>query len=777
MSRVGAVILLLAACLLPVTPAVADGRDMSATIRYTEYGVPHVRARDHTSLGFGTGYAAARDNVCLIAQGVVTLRGERSRYFGANGAPDESLSSATTNLASDTYFRTINDSGVVERLLTRPYPYGPRPEVRELSRGWAAGYNRFLREGAIRDPACAGARWLTPITEIDVHRRAYALTVLLGSGLAADEMIAATPPARTSPSPRPRDAVRAARAVRRVIGGSAGSNAIAVGGGATTTGRGLLLGNPHFPWHTGRRFWQVHQTIPGRLDVSGAAVLGSPIVSMGFNGIFAWSHTVASGMVFSLTQLRLAPGDPTSYVVDGRRERMTRREVTVQARQPDGSVRPVTRVQWWTRYGPVITSLLGELDLPWTTSAAFALSDPNRINLRFMNTDLELGTAGSTGDALRTLKRTQGMPWVNTIAADARGKALYAQQQVLPNIPDAFAQRCNTALGRQIFPHSGLAVLDGSREVCTPGQAPGALQPGILAPDRYPVLERPDYVTNSNDSHWLTNPAQPLEGFDRIIGDERTERSLRTRSGLVAMRDRLATGPFTRAAMQGLVLSNRDLAGALAAGDTVRMCRALGLGEPCEALRRWDRRSAVGSRGALLFERYWRRAVDSGADVWKVPFRASDPVGTPRVLNTGAPAVRKALTDAVAELNASGIPFDAPLGRHQYVVRQGKRIPIGGGDEHLGVLNLIQARWTPGKGYTEVDFGSSYLQVVSFDGDRCPDARTLLTYAQSADPTSSHFADQTRLFSRGRWAVGRFCEKDIVSAPGLKVVRITDRRP
>ena len=51
---------------------------------------------------------------------------------------------------------------------------------------------------------------------------------------------------------------------------------------------------------------------------------------------------------------------------------------------------------------------------------------------------------------------------------------------------------------------------------------------------------RRDYVANSNDSYWLANPEQPLEGFARIIGDERTERSLRERLGLTMLEQRLA---------------------------------------------------------------------------------------------------------------------------------------------------------------------------------------------------------------------------------------------
>ncbi|WP_307835495.1 penicillin acylase family protein [Streptomyces adelaidensis] len=52
-------------------------------------------------------------------------------------------------------------------------------------------------------------------------------------------------------------------------------------------------------------------------------------------------------------------------------------------------------------------------------------------------------------------------------------------------------------------------------------------------------------------------------------------------------------------------------------------------------------------------------------------------------------------------------------------------------------------------------------------------ARTLLTYSQSSNPNSPHHLDQTRLFSAEKWVRSRFCEKDIVSSPRLKVVRVS----
>jgi acyl-homoserine-lactone acylase len=217
---------------------------LSAEIRYTEYGIPHILAKDYASLGFGEGYAQAADQVCTLADGFVTLRGERARHFGADAKPDGSLSSASTNLTSDLYFRGVREAHTVEKLLAERAPLGPSTQVRDLMRGWAAGYNTWLARHEITDPACRGARWVKPVTSLDVAVRGYAVAVLAGEGRAVDALTTATPPTggtadRSSPeaAPDPRAAARAARELFAQDRADMGSNAVAFSGATTANGR------------------------------------------------------------------------------------------------------------------------------------------------------------------------------------------------------------------------------------------------------------------------------------------------------------------------------------------------------------------------------------------------------------------------------------------------------------------------------------------------------------------------------------------------------------
>ena len=790
------------AALLASAPAASAKRD-SAEIRRTEYGTPHIKADSYRELGFGFGYAFAEDNICTAAEMYVTVDAERSRFFGPDGSYRQRGNGTTpSNLNSDFFWQKIIDAKVVPQLVARKPPLGPLPKIKATMRGYVAGYNHYLRRvgGAegVKDPTCRSEPWVRPITLETAYRRLYQLLLLASQGVAVDGIAGAEPPAGGgSGGRRMPSAEELGTALEDgVLGTGIGSNAVAVGSDGTRDGRrGMLLGNPHFPWYGPERFYQFHASLPGRVRVGGGTLFGVPSVLIGYTRGLAWSHTVSTAFRFTPYELKLAPGDPTSYLVDGKPEAMSTQEVTVQVRQPDGSLAPRTRTLYSTRWGPVFTDLVG-IPLPWTAQTAFAMADANVGNFRAFNHFFKVNHADSVNDLVRILRRYQGIPWVNTIAADRKGKALYADIGTMPGVTDAKAAACNTALGAALFEVARLPVLDGSRSDCVWEQDPSAAEPGLLGPDRQPMLVRRDYVTNSNDSYWLSNPEQPLEGFPRIVGDERTPRSLRTRIGLIMTAARIqgsdGLGPpgFTLAGMRRMTFSNRVYGGELTRDALVEMCRrfeTLGgvapsssgpvpVGNACDVLAQWDLKANIDSRGDLLFRSFWNRA--SGApNVWTREFDPADPVHTPSGLNTSDPEVQMAFGDAIRELEEAGIPLDATVGSQQYVDWGGERIPIHGGQgDPDGVFN---AMWPETSIFPDADnklfgpgHGSSYIQAVTWGRGPCPKASTILTYSLSENPQSPHRADQTRLFSRKRWVRDRFCESDIRRSPELQVTRI-----
>jgi acyl-homoserine-lactone acylase len=344
-----------------------------------------------------------------------------------------------------------------------------------------------------------------------------------------------------------------------------------------------------------------------------------------------------------------------------------------------------------------------------------------------------------------------------------------------------------------VFPVSGIPVLNGSRSACRWESDADAVVPGIFGPHEIPRLFRRDYVHNGNDSHWLINPAHPLTGYERVIGDEVTPRSLRTRLGLEMVRQRLAGTDrlrghrFTLRRLARVALGNRQYAGELWRDELVAFCEQhpslsgssgpVDVSGACPVLAAWNLRNELNAPGAVLFQRfaanllanfrYLPTGVSSGqntgeATVYDTPFNPANPVDTPNGLDTSNPLVGRALADAVSDLRGAGIPLDGTLGDYQYDVRGGERVPIHGGPGTLGIFNAINSTWRRGEGYTNVPHGASFIAAIAFRNQGCPvRALTFVTHGQSENPDSPHAADYTRAFSRKRWNRVPFCRAEL----------------
>ena len=293
----------------------ADG-PLQATIRRDAHGIPNIIGDNFADLGFGYGYSIAQDNICELAETYVTVRGERSRYSGdgvqGSFGPDGSYLQrgngfSANNLDSDFFYQRIIDDHTVEKLIDQPPPDGPVDEIREGVRGYVAGYNKYLADtgvGNLPDPRCRGADWVKPISEMDAYRRFYQLALLASQTVAIDGIADEKTPGGAS-SPINADGI--AQGLQANLKLPIGSNAIALGSQATANGKGMLLGNPHFPWDGPERFYQAHLIIPGRVNVSGGSLYGVPLVLIGHTDNLAWSHTVSTAFRFTPFQEVINP--------------------------------------------------------------------------------------------------------------------------------------------------------------------------------------------------------------------------------------------------------------------------------------------------------------------------------------------------------------------------------------------------------------------------------------------------------------------------------------
>jgi acyl-homoserine-lactone acylase len=747
------------------------GRSYEADVRWTEHGVAHIRAEDWGGLGFGHAWACARDHLPTIADQIVKVRSERALFHGPG--PDD------RHLASDFGYLALGVQDMAVAIQAAQPPH-----IREMLTGYVAGYNARLAEAVEGDlvPEWGrGAEWVRPISELDLYAFLGDMT-LMGSGRNFAELVGlAVAPGPDGPAdPAPLS----------ILSGDppGASNGWAFGRDATASGHGIVLANPHFPWDGEARFWECHLTIPGELDVYGVSLIGAPTIQMGFNADVAWAHTFSCGHRFTLNRLDLVPGRPTAYRYGDEEREMVPVEHAVRVLGPDGEPTEVARTMWSTHHGPMVNLPL----LGWGLDSAFCIRDGNLDNTSVVAQFLGMDQARSMDELQQVFADVQGLPWVNTLAADRTGRAWYIDGSATPNLSAAAQERFRARL-RDDFVAAMLfdirvALLDGSEPDDEWLDDPGARVPGLIAHEHLPQLERTDFVANANDSHWLANPAEPLEGYSVLHGLERTPRSLRTRQNLRVVQALADGGDVTVGSALSALFDNAGLTAELLRETAAERCRAAGtitvdgqdvdVRDAGDVLAAWDGRAGLTSVGAAL----WREAMagfsvveqrDGGA-LWAVPFDADDPVATP----SGAPPAPAdgpdplvaAVARAVVALGQAGVAIDAPLGDVQWAQRGEHRVPVHGGGEGEGVCNILApigalsgSSLEPGRprlpampGRTErtglrvggyrVTYGTSFLMAVELTDDG-PRGLGLVAYGQSGDPTSEHHLDGTQAYA------------------------------
>ena len=777
----------------PPPPEPEPTFEFDAEIRRTEYGIPHIRAEDWKGLGYGFGYAYAQDNFCVTMREIIYASGRSAELFGEAGG----------NIGSDFLFRYLNgsDEEFEERFVSKLPQFS-----RDLTVGFARGMNRYLEETGVEnlpegDLGCRDANWVFEITELDLfkHMGREALRGSSDNGTFRNALLAVEGPEVEGATGGLSDgqlsqlARDAEASVTGLLNLDQGSNALAVGSDSTQNGGALLLGNPHQPWFGAGAWYQAHLTLPGEYDVAGAALHGFPFIGIGFNEHVAWTHTVSLANRFSLYELKLNPDNPYEYEYDGEMRDIVPVDITIQVLLEDGTLEPREFTFFESHFGPIV-NLRGISDFldgwPLFNGSLLAFRDANRLTgTRGIEQWINKGKATDLDGYIEALS-TIGNPVFHEIAADRNGEVFYGELSAVPFITQEQLDTCVNGIIGPLLRDATTGViisLDGSTSACEWGEDPEAPEgTNLYGASQLPQLRTRDYVGNSNNSYWLSNAQQPIEGFPTImgpVGHEGQQQFLRTRIGHLMVEERknatdgLSETPlFNHETLKGLMYANRVYGAETTLDDMLQLCDSEdeSIVAVCTVLSQWDRRVDLESQGPQLFTQIWRdlssslgtgfQGVIANDNFWRVDYDPLDPLNTPSgidlEISSNQTLVLEAMAQALANLEANGVDPHAPWSEVQFLERNGENVPIHGGDGGMGVYGAISAGLSQG-GYVNPRSGNSYIQAVTWDESECPIADVILVPSQSTDPDSPYFADQTKLYSDKRWVRFPFCEQDI----------------
>ncbi|MSQ09681.1 MAG: penicillin acylase family protein [Dehalococcoidia bacterium] len=264
--------------------------DGEVEVLWDEWGVPHVYAATEDDLWLVQGYLHTQDRLWQMEFQRRIASGRLSELFGQR------------TLETDRLLRRIGFRRVAEAEASALDQGSARMLV-----AYCAGVNAFLRANRRRLPVEFTLLRYQPEAWSPVDTLAWGKLMAWGLSLNWDQEIArerlasviepavlaflehpypATHPTTVGPA-----AAGDPRPTLAPLGGGA-SNAWAVAGAKTTSGKPLLANDPHLTPQIPSAWYEVHLTCPA-FEVAGVSLPGAPGVFIGHNGRIAWGITAS----------------------------------------------------------------------------------------------------------------------------------------------------------------------------------------------------------------------------------------------------------------------------------------------------------------------------------------------------------------------------------------------------------------------------------------------------------------------------------------------------
>lgn len=685
----------------------------------TANGVPHIRARSLRAAGYALAWLQCED-------------------YGT-ATPMEVLEASGRWAAVEGYQRIESDFLIARyrERLARNYPKISR-ETREIYEGFVAGVNRYVELHPEEFPA----RMPSDFTAHDVA----ALEIVPPPARKIRAFLARLNPPANPDRPAPPGFAEGDEGTP-----DDGSNAWALAPSRTSSGKAILLRNPHLQWTAG--YYEAHMTVPGVVDFYGDFRIGGPFAVIGgFNRHLGWSTTNNSQDLDEFYALEADPNKPDHYIFDGASVPLRRDLLTVSFRNGD-SLSTETREFWSTPLGPVVHRANGRVYI-----VKAAGDGEYRAGEQF----LRMMRATSLAEWKEAMKM-RARPTSNFTYADRAGNIFYIWNASLPLLPHPPVE------DTVAIPARGMA------DVWTK-YVPFEALPQVLNPPG-------GYIHNENSSHHYTNVRGPVITKNAFPNFEPPELSLRSQLALQLI------GGDQKFSLEDVIRLKHNYRMLLAdrvKNDLIAAVKATSPeGEVAEAVRlleSWDNTAAPDSRGSTLFEIWWlyysgirppERTILPDEKRFARIWSEAEPFTTPRGL-ADLPRAVESFVWAVGETKRRHGSIDVTWGEVHRVRRGQADVPVGGCGNEFGCFRILG--FTRDKdGKLTATVGDGWVLAVEFG--EVPRAYSVLAYGQSRRPDSPWHADQAEMFARGEMKKVAFTDTDVKAQavrsyhPGEKRVR------
>jgi acyl-homoserine-lactone acylase len=641
----------------------------SAEILWDTYGIPHIFAPDEQAQFHAFGYAQMHNHADLILKLYGRARGRAAEYWGKD------------YLDSDKWAWTVGMP-----VYAQGWYQEHSQEYRKLLDAFAKGMNDY----AARHPGriAKDSKVVLPVTPADAL--AQVLQSIHFTFVANRGMVG--------------------QLARMTKMEPAGSNAWAVAPKRTESGNALLLANPHLPWNDLFTWFEAQLVAPG-LNASGAALVGTPMLGIGFNDNLGWTHTVNTHDGVDLYELTL---EEKGYRWDATIKSFDIETKSILVKQNNGTFQTVKLNIYRSVHGPVIVRNQKKA----IAMRVVGLDRPN-ITQQYR----QMMRANNLGEFEKAQSLLQ-MPMFTTMYADKDGNIMHLFGGQTPVRPQGNYN------WRQIVPG------DTSKTLWTQYHTYDEL-PKILNPQS-------GWLQNANDPPWTTTFPHAIDpdDFPKYMAprfmDLRPQRS----AGMLAADSRISYEEFTAYSLSTrMEAADRVLDELIPAAKESGSAKAL---EAVKILERWDRCADNESKGAVLFKTFWNQI---GGYPLKTSWSPDKALTTPDGLADAEKAVNALVKayDGTSQLYGKA---DVAWGEVHRLIMDSVDLPANGGSGGLGIFRAT--------GYGRMQDnrfgaggGDSYKAVIEF-GDPVR-AQALLSYGNASQPGSPHRTDQLELYSKKKY--------------------------